>query len=326
MYWKLAFCVIGIYIFFLTWAVLQEKITTIEYVNIFDPSKVAKFRFFIFLNMIQAFVCCLVSFVALRIQNLTVGPMDWSLMFKYAKIAFFGTIASPFGYESLRHINYPTMILGKSCKLVPVMLMNFLVYRKKFDWHKYLTVALITAGVSGFMLFGGDGSDGTNGKHHQGDGVIKSNSLYGLFLLFINLILDGAINSWQDQVFIGWKVKSLQLMFFMSAFMSTYMLGWLLFNPWTTELLSAIKFIANYPDICSDIALFCLCGALGQVFIFYTIEHFGSLSLVTVTVTRKLFTILISLFWFNHHLEFAQWVCVGLVFAALVIESYCKRQ
>ena len=64
---------------------------------------------------------------------------------------------------------------------------------------------------------------------------------------------------------------------------------------------------------------------MGQVFIFLTIEQFGSLVLVTVTVTRKLFTILLSLFWFQHRLNAMQWASVGLVFAALGIESFYKR-
>ncbi len=43
-----------------------------------------------------------------------------------------------------------------------------------------------------------------------------------------------------------------------------------------------------------DLLLFCACGALGQLFIFYTIKHFGSLVNTLITTTRKFFNILLS--------------------------------
>lgn len=309
---QLAFCVLGIYTFFLTWGVLQERITTLDYASVVDGST-GRFRFFVVLNLVQSLGCVLVSRVVLWLEGRTLGPHSWVLLRRYLQVAAFGCLSSPFGYESLRHINYPTMILGKSCKLVPVMLMNFLVYRRRFEWYKYLTVGLITAGVSGFMMF----------EPHRGRAE-TANSAYGLLLLLINLLIDGATNSWQDKIFIDHRVNGKQMMFFMNLFSSLLMLGWLLVNPFTKELSAALAFMQTFPAVTLDVVLFGLCGALGQVFVFYTLEHFGSLSLVTVTVTRKLFTILISLFWFQHALRPVQWLFVALVFAALVIESYCK--
>jgi hypothetical protein len=43
-----------------------------------------------------------------------------------------------------------------------------------------------------------------------------------------------------------------------------------------------------------DVLLFCLCGAVGQLFIFATIKRFGSLLNTLVTTTRKFFNILLS--------------------------------
>ena len=43
-----------------------------------------------------------------------------------------------------------------------------------------------------------------------------------------------------------------------------------------------------------DVLLFCLCGAVGQLFIFATIKRFGSLINTLITTTRKFFNILLS--------------------------------
>lgn len=41
----------------------------------------------------------------------------------------------------------------QSCKLIPVMMLNVLLYRRRFSAHKYIVVALVTIGISMFMLW-----------------------------------------------------------------------------------------------------------------------------------------------------------------------------
>jgi len=327
---RLLFCVGGIYGFFLTWGILQERISTMEYAPGEEGGVAGKFRYFQVLNLVQAVFAFIFAAVQIRQQRLPLigatghgHALTSQLLFFFFRIALCSAVGSSMGYRSLRHLNYPTMILGKSCKLVPVMLMNILIYRKHFETYKYATVALITAGVSGFMLF----------EDARGTGDQKVNSTIGLVLLLANLLLDGATNSWQDQLFLKYRLKSQQLMLFMNAFtamllFATLSAGVLDFNTWgldyKSQALQAISFIQTHPSCLGDILGFSLCGALGQLFIFYTLEHFGSLVLVTVTVTRKLFTILLSLFWFRHSMNARQWMSVSLVFAALIMEASWK--
>jgi solute carrier family 35 (UDP-galactose transporter), member B1 len=324
----LIFCAAGIYGFFLTWGILQERITTMEYMSMNSNIK-SRFSYFQVLNMIQSGFAALLAFLQILVQRLPIcGTRENPhrptsiLLFSFFKIAVCSSVASSLGYRSLRHLNYPTMILGKSCKLVPVMLMNFLIYRKKFEAYKYATVALITIGVSGFMLFE---SKSGSGKAAGAAG----NSLWGLGLLLSNLLMDGATNSWQDQLFIKYRLKSQQLMMFMNLFSGLILAISLVFytfwQPEKSQLLAAIQFFKQFPSALPDVFAFSLCGALGQLFIFHTLEHFGSLSLVTITVTRKLFTILLSLFWFNHQVNTKQWTCVSLVFLALILESFIGK-
>jgi UDP-galactose transporter B1 len=296
-----------------------------KYVN--AAGEAGSFRFFQFLSMVQALLAAGLAFSQLLVQRMPLcGPIGQphaltsQLFFNFFKIALASSVGSSLGYRSLKHINYPTMILGKSCKLVPVMLMNFLIYRKRFEAHKYFTVALITAGVSGFMLF----EDAEEKQSLQG------NSMHGLALLLANLLLDGTVNSWQDQLFLKYRLRSQQLMLFMNVFSGGLLAGSLLLqcalNPRDSQLLSAVQFARSFPSVIPDILAFSACGALGQLFIFYTLEHFGSLMLVTVTVTRKLFTILLNLFWFAHAVNWRQWACVGGVFAALVLEAVIGKK
>lgn len=242
-----------------------------------------------------------------------------SLLKDYFIVGFFNTIASPFGYASLRHIDYPTMILGKSCKLVPVLIMSSIVYRKKYPWYKYLSVALITIGVSGFMLMH-DPDVPTSSSSKKA----RTNSLYGLALLTINLAIDGFTNSSQDKIFHTYKgVSGTHMMFYMNFCSALYMIAYLL-SPFTTELWDALTFIHTFPQVLQDVFLFSLAGGIGQIFIFHTLAKFGSMALVTVTVTRKLFTILLSVFWFGHVMGGWQWVSVAVVFGGIGVEAFMK--
>ncbi|KAF9364708.1 UDP-galactose transporter [Mortierella sp. NVP85] len=314
---RLAGCVAGIYSCFLTWGYYQEKVSTTPY-----GQDALKFKFFIFLNLIQAIFASVIAFLYLQLF-LRHKRLSWPskpLTFKYMQVAFLSVIGSPFSYAALKHIDYPTMILTKSCKLIPVMFMNILLYRRKFPFYKYVCVALVTVGVSGFMLYA------PVDEHKASKKAVVNNSLYGLLLVTINLTIDGITNSTQDQIFHAFRsVTGQEMMCFMNMFMSGYMSFWLLLNPYSSELANAIAFCQTHPAIIKDIVMFSLCGALGQLFIFYTLEQYGSLSLVTVTVTRKLFTILLSVVAYGHHLTIMQWVMVAVVFSGIGLEAYVKR-
>lgn len=112
-------------------------------------------------------------------------------------------------------------------------------------------------------------------------------------------------------------------MFAMNVASSILTTGYLL-SGFSGELSTALDFVGRHPAVLSDILLFSLSGAVGQCFIFYTLGNFGSLSLVTVTVTRKLFTMLLSVVWFKHTLAFGQWAGIALVFGGIGLEAYIK--
>lgn len=94
----------------------------------------------------------------------------------------------------------------------------------------------------------------------------------------------------------------------------------------TNELSSALTFIRTNPSVGKDILLFAVCGAVGQIFIYYTLAKFSSLLLVTVTVTRKMLTMMLSVLWFGHRLTGMQWVGVGLVFGGVGAEGWIQRR
>jgi len=227
------------------------------------------------------------------------------------------------------------MVLGKSCKLVPVMLMNVLLYRRRFAPHKYLVVFMVTVGITIFMGFGNDKSKSKHSSSSTSSSPYAS--LIGIIYLLINLALDGATNSTQDEIFTRHKVSGQQMMLWINVFctlltsiLSVLPLPYIpVIHPSTdgkSELAGALEFIRTHPSIISPLAQFALTGALGQLFIFETLQHFGSLTLVTITLTRKLFTMVLSVVVYNHKLAPGQWLGAAVVFAGISVEAFVKRK
>ena len=63
-----------------------------------------------------------------------------------------------------------------------------------------------------------------------------------------------------------------------------------------------------------------------QLFIFFSIRRFGSLTNTIITTTRKFFNILLSVAWLGSPLARDQWVGVGLVFGGLTASAVAKAK
>ena len=68
------------------------------------------------------------------------------------------------------------------------------------------------------------------------------------------------------------------------------------------------------------IGKFAVCSAAGQGFIFFTISTFDSLVSTTVTTTRKIFSVLLSIFTKGHQLNSQGWLGIGLAFLGILGE------
>ncbi|KAF2073720.1 hypothetical protein CYY_004979 [Polysphondylium violaceum] len=227
-------------------------------------------------------------------------------------------VASTFlSNHSIRYISYPTQVLTKSCKPIPVLIMGILFFKRHYSLAKYFIVVVISLGVCLFMF---PGASSKNNIHNEG-----SDHFFGNMILLISLLMDGVMGPFQDNLVSKYKPSSTQMM------LSTNIWNFFLFLIVTIlhgELFPAIEYIQKYPDIIPYILAFCITSAVGQQFIFLTTNKFGSLNCSTITTTRKFFSILVSIFWFGHSLNQLQWFSIGLVFSGLgldVFQSYKKK-
>ncbi|KAE8451225.1 hypothetical protein EG329_004389 [Mollisiaceae sp. DMI_Dod_QoI] len=334
----------GIYGSFLTWALLQERLTTTPYGPESSPEK---FKFPVFLNTVQSLFAALTGYLYLRYdtRGKATAPIipNRRILVPLLLVAVTSSLASPFGYASLAHIDYITFILAKSCKLLPVMFLHITLFQKRYPLYKYLVVLAVTSGVAVFTLHAG--SEKAHKKPSKATLNPDRNVTWGLLLLGINLLFDGLTNTTQDYIFQTFQPYKGPQMMCANNMMSTLLtLSYLALSPYLVhtgigeylgmdlanggggEFMEALGFMKRHPGVWYDVLGFAICGAVGQVFIFYTLSTFSSLLLVTITVTRKMLTMILSVVWFGHRLGGKQWMGVGLVFGGIGAEGVIQRR
>jgi len=298
----LTICTVSIYVCYIGYGLLHEEIYSRRYY----PNNI-RFDHSLFLVFGQCTMNAFVPFVVMIFQP---QKTDYVPLTDYLKIggSYIGAMFA--SNVALKMVSFPTQALAKSCKLIPVMLMRIIVLRKSYPLREYLYVLMTTVGIMAFMLF--------QDSHKAGS---QSSSWNGLGLLFISLALDGYTGPRQEKLLETYKPSVFQMMFWMNFWSFIMVFTGLIV---TGDLIPSIIFCRENPEILWLMLIFTLLSALGQIVILMTVFRFDSLVLTTVTTTRKFFTILFSVLWFGHVLSLTQWICVGLVFLGLGLNTYDK--
>lgn len=271
-------------------------------------------------------------FLTRRQDDKTEGKLN-HLLLVLTSMTYLSAMAA--SNESLHYVSYPTCVLAKSSKLIPTMVVGWLVDKIRGQSHggnkshsnmEWIGAALITSGIISFQY--------TQLQKQQSDHGVKAekgDSPYGLFLLGLSLFMDGLLGACQSALKRKGSSKSLS-----DHRPPTAMETMLYINLYATAILLPASYYAGQfqhgmkvafdanGDVRKLLLQLNLSASLGQVFIFLTIHHFSPLICTTITTTRKFFTILLSVYKFGHVLDAWQWGSVGLVFSGLYLEIAAK--
>ena len=228
--------------------------------------------------------------------------------------------------EALRYVSYPTQVLGKSCKMVPVMLGGIVLGGKTYAFFQYVQVALITIGVTIFNFFGKKKKAGND-------------SALGLALIGFSLVMDAVTGGLQDKVKKRTKelnpgagekpVPTMHESMFWTNFSGVMVAFGLAVV--TGHLTNGVAFCMRNPEVLRALIVYSLASAVGQNFIYYVITQFDPLVLTTVTTTRKIFTTVYSVFRNPaNRLATVQWGGCALVFIGMLLEiaetAFCPKK
>ncbi|GAB0094825.1 Solute carrier family 35 member B1 homolog [Sergentomyia squamirostris] len=302
---------LGIFFLYFYFGILQEKITRGRYgdeVNE-DGSRGERFTFALGLVGVQ----CIVNWAFAKAM-LLVRPQkkDETHTGYYASSSLTYLLAMVSSNMALRWVPYPTQVVGKAAKPIPVMILAVLIGRKTYPLSRYLCVLTIVLGVVLFMFK--DGKTSTGAEEHSGLGEL---------LLFLSLAMDGLTGAIQERMRASSAPSAQQMMLSMNGW-SSVMVGIALIL--SGEAVSFAQFTLKYPQLFWHLTSLALTGALGQLFIFFMVSGFGPLACSVVTTTRKFFTVLCSVIIFGNPLIQRQWIGACLVFAGLFADMLINKK
>lgn len=300
-------CFTGIFVSYFIFGILLETITKTKY-----GENKEKFTFTYCLVFSQCMASTLVSYAILsynktdKTKVMTDTTPKW--MHILCSITYLGAMIS--SNEALQYISYPTQVLGKSVKPVPVMILGVLIARKRYHLMKYFGVLTIVFGIVLFMY-----------KEKKQAQVSDSSSGYlgfGELCLISSLAMDGLTGAIQDKMNAGHKPNPHFMMFNMNMWSCLWLFLAVIISG---EVFEYVIFIQKYPYVLAYMIILGLLASIGQHFIFTTITTFGPLTCSIITTTRKFFTILGSVFLFGNALIMRQWIGAILVFIGLAIDN-----
>ncbi|XP_012267765.1 adenosine 3'-phospho 5'-phosphosulfate transporter 1 [Athalia rosae] len=302
----LLYCFLGLQISYLTWGYLQEKIMTQEYTD--AEGNTGHFRnsqFLVFINRILAF---LMSGFYLLLKRQPRHTTPW---YKYTFCSLSNILSSWFQYEALMYVSFPTQVLAKASKIIPVMIMGKIISRSKYEYYEYVTAILISIGMTFFML-------GSREQHSDG-----ATTASGIVLLGGYMVLDSFTSNWQNALFNEYSVTSVQMMCAVNMFSCMLTATSLLQQ---SSFSISLEFMVKYPHFIIDCLLISICSATGQLYIFFTISKFGAVTFVIIMTFRQGLSILLSCLMYHHHITILGVLGILLVFGAIFLRIYCNHR
>jgi UDP-galactose transporter B1 len=223
--------------------------------------------------------------------------------------------------EALQFVSYPTAVLAKSCKLIPTMIMGWLLEKRSYSIQQWASALFISAGISLFHM--------SRLHHHPEteDLSFHDEAWKGMLLLCISLLMDGFLGAFQgvlkreDPTGKKRPPTAVESMLYINVY------ALLLLIPMAVssgQMKAGLEILHQDRTLLYSILVLNGVVSIGQIFIFLTITWYSSLVCTTITTTRKFFTILFSVLYFGHRFSTKQWIAVCLVFGGLYLSIVAK--
>jgi len=291
----------GIIGMLIVYGLLQERIMSLPYGD--PPVLFSDSVALVFCNRLVAVVFA-VSMAVGKGESLANKAPLW----KYLAISFSNVYASACQYDALKYVSFPVQMLGKSFKMMPVMLWGMAVSGKSYSTTDWLVAFAVTGGVTEFLMTGPISSHGDSGS-----------STYGLMLLLGFLLLDGFTSTFQEKLFKEHTTTKYNQMIYINLGSCIISSATLILSG---RLAAAVAFAAGHPEFVRDAMSLSAAAVGGQWFIYSQVKEFGALVFAATMNVRQVVSILISYATYGHSITGLQIIGLGLVFGGLFYKSY----
>ncbi|XP_003374445.1 putative thrombospondin type 1 domain protein [Trichinella spiralis] len=284
-------CASAVFLLYLIYGILQEKMFTV------DGFRTLGF----YLTTVQFFIMAIFGIVERNCLSKRRRCTPLKIYFVLS-LASFGTIG--FSNAAVGYLNYPTQVVFKSCKLIPVMIGG-----KRYSVYDYIAVLLMTVGLIMFSL---------------ADAAVNPEfNSTGFLCVGMALFSDAVIGNLQEASMRMYAPENNEIMAY------TYSIAFLysaFFTALNGNLIAGISFTLKNPLIMRDMLLFAVCSYFGVQVILTLINGFDALVAITVTTFRKVITVCLSFILFSKPFTYRYLLGGIVIVIGIYFNLYSKKQ
>ncbi|KAJ8924873.1 hypothetical protein NQ315_001028 [Exocentrus adspersus] len=276
-------CCGAVFFFFLLYGYIQELIFTIDG---FQP-------YGWFLTLVQFGFYSVFGLIEIKIRNVWKRKIP---MRTYLLLALLTLGTMGFSNASLGYLNYPTQVIFKCCKLIPVLAGGILIQGKRYGPLDFIAAVLMCVGLTFFTL---------------ADSHVQPNfNTKGITMISLALLCDAVIGNVQEKSIKNYGATNAEVVLYSYALGFSYLFVVMLLSG---DLVDGLNFFAQNPKKTYSYAfIFSVTGYLGIQVVLTLVRTTGAFTAVTVTTCRKAVTIIISFIFFSKPFTF-QYLWSGII-------------
>lgn len=180
-------CCAAVFVFYLLYGYMQELIFTIKD---FKP-------FGWYLTLVQFGYYTIFGIVETKIRGIHKRCIPMKVYFVLALLTL-GTMG--FSNSSLEYLNYPTQVIFKSCKLIPVLAGGIIIQGKRYGPLDFLSALLMCVGLTLFTL---------------ADSQVQPNfNTKGITVISLALLCDAVIGNVQEKNMKGYGAPNAEVVLY----------------------------------------------------------------------------------------------------------------
>lgn len=261
-----------------------------------------------YLTLVQFAYYTIFAFIQIKLSGDSIKRKIPTQTYLVIAVLTVGTMG--FSNSSVGYLNYPTQVIFKSCKLIPVMIGSMIILGKKYTFPEVVACVFMSLGLIWFTL---------------ADSTIQPNfSVTGVMLVSLALLCDAVIGNVQEGAMKQYGEGTTHVVLYSYSYGFFIILVGLLC---TGQLFAALPFAAEYPwEVYGRSVLLSAAGFCGVQVVLTLVTMHGALVAVTVTTFRKAVTIVLSFVLFSKPFT-VQYIWGGLlVVAGIYLNIYSKKK
>lgn len=239
------------------------------------------------------------------------GGVGGDRLARYAALSVLTFAGLSFTNWSLGYVDYTTRIVGKSCKVLPVMAFSAALLRRRYSALAWLGAALLAGGVSAFSA----GDAALNPRWHP----------LGLALIAVAVALDAATCVFEERFLfrVPYPACHAEILCYTSAFSVAFGLAAVAVSG---ELRPALAHSLAHPHVPAQILAYSVLGYLSVAAILLLIRHFSATDAEIVKSVRKVCSISLSFVFYRKRVNAAYALGFGCVAASLLLVYFDKER